>query len=125
MNRRRRAKEIEPPYRDPIFMESLPARPVRFTTEYIDPLERLRREKVGDTIVMFGSARILSRDQAKKHLQKLQKAKTKHLDAKQYRVALRDAKSAVEMSRYYEEARELARKITSWAMTLGDQPGAS
>jgi len=122
MSRRRSQKEIEPPYRDPIFMESLPARPVRITTEYIDPLERLRREKVGDTIVMFGSARILSRDQALAHLHKLQKAKTKRLDAPQYRVALRDAKSAVEMSRYYEEARELARRITSWAMSLGDHP---
>ena len=26
------------------------------------------------------------------------------------------------MSRYYEEARELSRRITSWAMTLGAQP---
>ena len=60
MKRRRRSEEIEPPYRDALFMESTPARPVRITTEYIDPLERLRREKVGDTIVMFGSARILS-----------------------------------------------------------------
>jgi len=122
MSRRPRQKEIEPPYRDAIFMESLPARPVRITTEYIDPLERLRHEKVGDTIVMFGSARILSREQATAHLRKLQKAKQKRLDAMQYRVALRDAKSAVGMSRYYEEARELARRITSWAMSLGDHP---
>ena len=26
------------------------------------------------------------------------------------------------MSRYYEEARELSRRITSWSMTLGSQP---
>jgi hypothetical protein len=122
MSRRRRSQEIEPPYRDPLFMESLPARPVRIITEYIDPLERMRREKVGDTIVMFGSARILSRDQAKAHLQKLQKAKTKRLNVRQYRDALRDAKSALAMSRYYEEARELSRKVTLWAMTLGDHP---
>ena len=70
---RRHKLEIEPPYRDPMFMESLPARPVRILTEYIDPLERLRREKVGDTIVMFGSARIRSREQALAHLQKLRK----------------------------------------------------
>src|SRR6267142_2566650 len=64
MSRRPRSKqrsvEIDPPYRDAVFMESLPARPVRILTEYIDPLERLRREKVGDTIVMFGSARIIT-----------------------------------------------------------------
>jgi hypothetical protein len=26
------------------------------------------------------------------------------------------------MSRYYEEARELSRRLTTWALTLGDQP---
>jgi uncharacterized protein (TIGR00730 family) len=121
MSRRHHPKEIEPPYRDPIFMESLPARPVRITAEYIDPLERLRREKVGDTIVMFGSARILSRDQATAHMHRLRKEKRRQSTA-EYRAALREAKSALEMSRYYEEARELARRITSWAMSLGDHP---
>jgi uncharacterized protein (TIGR00730 family) len=121
MSRRRRQNEIEPPYRDPLFMESLPARPVRIITEYIDPLERLRREKVGDTIVMFGSARIEPRDRALAHLHKLRKEKRRHATL-EYRASLRDAKSALEMSRYYEEARELARRITSWAMSLGDHP---
>ena len=118
---RRHPKEIEPPYRDPLFMESLPARPVRITTEYIDPLERLRREKVGDTIVMFGSARIQPRDRAHARLQKLRKQKSRHATL-EYRASLRDAKAGLEMSRYYEEARELARRITSWAMSLGDHP---
>ena len=121
MSRRRQQKEIEPPYRDPLFMESLPARPVRITTEYIDPLERLRRENVGDTIVMFGSARILSRDHALARIHKLRKEKRRHATL-EYRAALRNEKSAVEMSRYYEEARELARRITSWSMSLGDHP---
>ena len=125
MSRRSRSKqrsvEIEPPYRDPVFMESLPARPVRILTEYIDPLERLRREKVGDTIVMFGSARILSREQALVRLRKLRKG-GKRQGSPEHRTALRDAKASLEMSRYYEEARELARRITSWAMSLGDNP---
>jgi uncharacterized protein (TIGR00730 family) len=125
MNRRSRSKqrsaEIDPPYRDSVFMESLPARPVRILTEYIDPLERLRREKVGDTIVMFGSARILSREQALARLQKARKA-GKRRGSPEHRTALRDAKASLEMSRYYEEARELARRITSWAMSLGDNP---
>jgi len=125
MSRRSRSKqrsvEIEPPYRDPVFMESLPARPVRILTEYIDPLERLRREKVGDTIVMFGSARILSREQALARLEKVRKA-GKRRSTPERRTALRDAKASLEMSRYYEEARELARRITSWAMSLGDNP---
>src|SRR5580658_6903592 len=114
--RRRHKLEIDPPYRDPMFMESLQARPVRIITEYIDPLERLRREKVGDTIVMFGSARILSREQAQTQLQKLRKG-GKSQRTSENRGALRDARAAIEMSRYYEEARELSRRITTWAMT--------
>ncbi len=125
MSRRPRSKqrsvEIDPPYRDAVFMESLPARPVRILTEYIDPLERLRREKVGDTIVMFGSARILSREQALARLEKVRKG-AKRRSTPERRTALRDAKASLEMSRYYEEARELARRITSWAMSLGDNP---
>ena len=121
MSPRRKQKEIDPPYRDPLFMESPQARPVRILTEYIDPLERLRRENVGDTIVMFGSARIRSREQALAHLHKLRKSKRNRASL-EYRADLRDAKSALEMSRYYEEARELSRRITSWAMSLGDHP---
>src|SRR6266852_3306448 len=116
-----RSLEIDPPYRDPVFMESLPARPVRILTEYIDPLERFRRERVGDTIVMFGSARILSREKALARLRKLQK-KGKGRGTPEIRKAIREAKALLEMSRYYEEARELARRITTWAMSLGDNP---
>src|SRR6266566_6074177 len=85
---RERSREIDPPYRDPVFMESLPARPVRILTEYIDPLERLRREKVGDTIVMFGSARILSREQALARLEKVRKG-AKRQSTPERRTALR------------------------------------
>ena len=56
---RRKQTPQQPAYRDALFMESVAARPVRILTEYIDPLVRLRREEVGDTIVMFGSARIV------------------------------------------------------------------
>src|SRR5665213_2987152 len=111
MSVRRKVKEIDPPYLDPLFMESLQARPVRILAEYIDPLERLRREKVADTIVMFGSARVRSREQALRQLQHLKKGKRPNR-APEYRAAISDGKAALEMSRYYEEARELSRRIT-------------
>jgi uncharacterized protein (TIGR00730 family) len=121
MTRSHRSKEIDPPYRDRVFMESLPARPVRILTEYIEPLEQMRRENVGDTIVMFGSARIRSREVALAHLHKLQK-EAKYPNTVEHKRAVRDAKAALEMSNYYEEARELSRRVTSWAMSLGDNP---
>jgi uncharacterized protein (TIGR00730 family) len=45
-------------YRDPAFLESDAARPIRILAEYLAPLETFRRERVRDTIVFFGSARI-------------------------------------------------------------------
>ena len=50
------------PHEDPKFLESTPARPLRILAEYINPLAQLKREGIGDTIVMFGSARIHSRE---------------------------------------------------------------
>ena len=117
---RRHQTPQQPAYRDALFMESVAARPVRILTEYIDPLVRLRREEVGDTIVMFGSARIVGRDRALAHLRRLKALTGKQTPRR--RLALRDARAALSMSRYYEEARELARRITSWSLTLGEHP---
>ena len=58
-------------YQDRVFMESTAARPLRILAEYIDPINRLRRAGVGDTIVMFGSARIRPRDRALANLKKV------------------------------------------------------
>jgi uncharacterized protein (TIGR00730 family) len=108
-------------YRDPKFMESLGARPLRILAEYLDPLARLRREKVADTIVMFGSARIHSRERTREELKELLHRARGRRTA-EWRDRIRLAKSHVEMSRYYEEARELSRRITSWSLTLGLHP---
>src|SRR5271167_243646 len=87
-------------YNDPEFMESLGARPIRIVAEYLDPLYRLRREKVGDTIVMFGSARIRSRDVALAELSRIQK-KARGRHTAEWRAKLQAARGGVEMSRYY------------------------
>ena len=109
-------------YRDPTFIESLPARPLRILAEYLDPLARLKRENVADTIVMFGSARLQSRDKARAALKRVQNAPAKQKCNPEWRAKLRGAKSDFEMSRYYEEARELSRRITEWSFTLGTNP---
>ena len=108
-------------YKSKAFMGSLVARPLRIMAEYFDPLTRLRKENVGDTIVIFGSARIFPRDVARARLKKAERpARGRITPARQQKI--REAHRAVEMSRYYEEARELARRITAWSMTLGDNP---
>ncbi len=105
-------------YRNREFMESSVTRPLRILAEYFDPRERLRQEGVAETIVIFGSARVFSRAAA---LKKLKQARTGR-DSAQKRERLHAARTAVAMSRYYEEARELAQRITEWSQTLGQRP---
>ena len=107
-------------YRDPRFTESPAARPLRILAEYLDPLKQLRQENVGDTIVMFGSARILPHDRALTRLKQLEAGKARKNS--NHREKLRKARADLDMSRYYEEARELARRITAWSMSLGEHP---
>jgi len=112
-------------HEDPRFLESVPARPIRILAEYIHPLVQLQREGIGDTIVMFGSARIESHEAAQERYTRLKRVKTGKMPAEalqHHRAALRSAKSSLEMSRYYEEARQLSYKLTGWALTLGSKP---
>lgn len=105
-------------YKDPGFMEGTSARPLRILAEYFDPLTRLHREGVGDTIVIFGSARIRSREEALAQLKRARRGR----DSAARRARLRAARSAVHMAHFYEETRELARRITAWALTFGTHP---
>lgn len=45
-------------YRNEEFLDSDDARPIRIIAEYLEPMQSFRRERVCDTIVFFGSARI-------------------------------------------------------------------
>ena len=113
------------PHEDHTFMESTPARPIRILAEYIHPLAQLKKEGIGDTIVMFGSARIQSREVAMARYTRLKNEKTRRISqerAKQHHAAIRAAKSLLEMSRYYEEARQLSHRLTTWALSLGPRP---
>ena len=45
-------------YYDKKFMGSMAGRPLRILSEYLSPLNAIKRNKIKDTIVFFGSARI-------------------------------------------------------------------
>ena len=113
------------PHEDRAFMSSTPARPIRILAEYLHPLAALKKEGISDTIVMFGSARIESHETALARYSRLKNLKTGRMNKenlKLHHAALREAKSALEMSRYYEEARQLSHKLTTWALSLGPRP---
>src|SRR5450631_2240748 len=113
------------PHEDPEFLQSTPARPLRILAEYIHPYVQLKKQGIADTIVIFGSARILPRDLALARYHRLKDVpahKIKAANRVKHRAAIHRAKSLLEMSRYYEEARQLAHRITAWSMTLGPRP---
>ena len=104
-------------YLFPEFLESAEARPIRILAEYLEPLRRFKDEKIQDTVVFFGSARVDSRERATRALRTLRARGVQNADA-HYQEELTRSRKAVEWARYYEEARELARLLTAWSRTL-------
>jgi len=95
-------------YEDVRFLESKDARALRMLAEYLEPLSRFKRYGVRDTIVFMGSARLMSREAAEAAL----------AHAKEAGSGLAAARTALELSNYYEAARELAHRLTSWSKKL-------
>ncbi|MBS3735331.1 MAG: TIGR00730 family Rossman fold protein [Phycisphaerae bacterium] len=102
-------------YKNLRFLTSPDARPIRVLCELMEPAARFAHHDVRATIVFFGSTRIVSRRQADERLAAA--------DAADDDAAIAAARHAVAMSRYYEDARELARRLTAWARTRDDGGG--
>jgi uncharacterized protein (TIGR00730 family) len=119
-------------YENPLFLNSPEGRVIRILSEYSEPLARFRRERIQDTVVFFGSARFRALDEASHELELLentgsqQPAPQEEQPARQpeleegtaSELKLRRAEAAVEMARYYEDARRLAYLLTEWSKTL-------
>jgi len=109
-------------YKNAEFLNSPDGRSLRILSEFLEPLRRFRYEGVQDTIVFFGSARTKPRKDAFAQLRKLE---LRLMRAKRTTKSLKDeldqAKSDLEMSRYYEDAVELSRLLTKWSKELFHQ----
>jgi uncharacterized protein (TIGR00730 family) len=103
-------------YHDQEFLDSQDARPMRILAEYLDPLRRFRQQNIQDTVVFFGSARVHSRVEAEKALTVLQRKRGRKPPG--HDLLLKRGRKAVEWSRYYEEAREVAFELTKWSLSL-------
>ena len=104
-------------YYDEEFLESTDARPIRILAEYLEPARRFRQENIQDTVVFFGSARVHSREMAEQALRRLTRAQAPRRKT-DHAVALKRSRKALEWSRYYEDARQLASALTSWSLSL-------
>jgi uncharacterized protein (TIGR00730 family) len=74
-------------YRNADFLESRDGRAIRILSEFLYPQAQFRRERIHDTVVFFGSARI---------------------------------REEGPLSRYYRDARELARLLSEWSEGLAN-----
>jgi uncharacterized protein (TIGR00730 family) len=103
-------------YKDMEFLNSPDARIVRMISEFLEPQRRFQKARIKDTIVMFGSARIRPRPLTLEKLREVESALRKSKrPTKQLLLSLRDAEIQVQMSRYYDDAVELSRLLTSWS----------
>src|ERR1051326_6700942 len=107
-------------YLNPEFLESNDARPIRILSEYLEPLRRFKDQRIQDTVVFFGSARVASRERAERALKTLRARGVSEADA-QFQAELARSKKHVDWARFYEDAREVARRLTGWSLSLGTE----
>jgi uncharacterized protein (TIGR00730 family) len=104
-------------YENEQFVTSPDGRILRLLSEYSEPLSRFRREQIQDTVVFFGSARIRSGENAAKRLTEVRGNGT-NVAAAQLAKDMKRAEAAVDMARYYEDARRLAHMLTDWSTQI-------
>ena len=90
------------------FLKSSDARPLRILSEYIEPKNRFDQYRIDDTVVFMGSARFVSREEAAAAV----------VAAERGEGDLERARGQLANSRYYEDARALARRVTEWSKQL-------
>lgn len=134
--RRIAAIKASPSYRqahlDPDFLSREELRPVRLELELLKPELIMREQEVWSTIVVFGGTRILERDEAERKVRAAKAALERHPDDPELARKLRIAENLLRKSRYYDEAREFARLVSStcqadgrcdYVITTGGGPG--
>lgn len=105
-------------YQDFDFMSRKDLRAVRLQLELLKPETILREHKIRSTIVVFGSARVLSPEEARRRLQSAQEALSEAPRDVELKRRVVEAEKKVELSKWYEEARRFAA-ILSKAQQAG------
>ena len=119
-------------YENSTFLNSADGRLIRIVAEYVEPLARFRKEQIQDTVVFFGSARFRGREEADHALELLDNTGSSRPAPSEEQPASipeivegtatdlqrKRAVAAVEMARYYEDARRLAQLLTNWAKSI-------
>ena len=123
----------KPKYNEPVkayknqkFIKSPEARTIRIIAEYLEPLKRLEKHNVKNTIVFFGSARIMSQPSAERNIKEIEN-KINNYTRKKKSVSkllfdqFESAKTMLEMVNYYNDAVTIASMLTKWSKTLNKE----
>ena len=116
-------------YENEDFINSPDGRTTRILSEYNEPMARFRRERIQDTVVFFGSARFRGKAEADHELELLENTGSSQPAPSHEQPASvpqieegtatdlqrKRAVAAVQMARYYEDARRLSGMLTKWA----------
>jgi len=96
---------------DSDFLNSEETRGIRLELDYFKAETIFKKFDIRHTIVVFGSARIKERKTAMSLLKEAQKRVEKSPNDSKLLKELREAERAVEMSRYYEDARAFGKMV--------------
>ncbi len=99
-------------YADMDFMGRKDLRSVRLQLELLKPELILREHKIRSTIVVFGSARILSPEEANRRLAHAKEELSEHPRDVELKRRVVDAEKKVELSHWYEEARRFSMLLS-------------
>jgi uncharacterized protein (TIGR00730 family) len=115
--RRRRQTIAESPsyrlaYEDAEFLNSPKLRAARMELEFLKPDIALEEHDIADTIVVFGSTRIVEPAEACRLLDEARKKRAEQPDDRARQRAVAQAERIVEKSGYYDIARQFARLVS-------------
>ncbi len=101
-------------FADPDFLLRRETRGVRFQLELLKPDLTLQEHHIDATVVVYGSARFLSREDAETRLAAAQREATANPESSVATAELAHAERQLENARYYEDARAFGRIIADY-----------
>jgi uncharacterized protein (TIGR00730 family) len=108
-----RSPSYELAFQDNDFLLREELRPVRLHLELLKPKLLFQEHNIESTVVIFGSARIPDPEIAKNHMESLEKEARENPSDPRLSDKIKRAQRDLKNSHYYQEARELARLISS------------
>jgi len=110
------SKQPSKAYDDSDFLNGHDARPIRVLCELMQPESRLREQQVDNTIVFFGSARPTPSAVAEEDLTAFENSLPVESKRSAEQIAeLQKLISIKNLSKYYDQAVELSKKLTNWS----------